>query len=60
MIAYRSPHKARLLKQRLLEASMECLWIPARCLFVLWIRLTPAYNTCPQEQVSPHTNPRTS
>ncbi|MCW3096610.1 MAG: hypothetical protein JWL77_2228 [Chthonomonadaceae bacterium] len=43
MNAYRSSHKARPLKQRFLEASMECIWFPARLLFELWIRLSPDY-----------------
>ncbi len=50
MIAPRIPQTTQLRKQRLLEASMECFWMPARLLFKLWILLTPSYSLSPQEQ----------
>ncbi len=60
MIAYRSLSKTCSLKRRILEATMECFWIPARLLFELWIRLTPSYNLSPEKtstsQRSPHAN----
>lgn len=43
MAPVRLPYKAQNWKQRLLEASLECIWIPARALFSLWIRFTPSY-----------------
>lgn len=49
MVPSRFPRKSQRWQQRVLEALMECFWVPMRLLFQLWIRFTPSYKSTLEE-----------